>query len=46
MSEIKLVEHSAFLKSVIVWVDSTEFIQRESFWLLYDDEEVGDPDAE
>ena len=26
--------------------DSTEFIQRESFWLLYDDEEVGDPDAE
>lgn len=24
--------------------DSKEFIQRESFWLLYDDEEVGDPD--
>ena len=24
--------------------DSKELIQRESFWLLYDDEEVGDPD--
>lgn len=24
--------------------DSKEFIQKESFWLLYDDEEVGDPD--
>ena len=26
--------------------DSKELIKRESFWLLYDDEEVGDPDAE
>lgn len=26
--------------------DSKEFIEKESFWLLYDDEEVGDPDAE
>lgn len=24
--------------------DSKDLIQRESFWLLYDDEEVGDPD--
>jgi len=26
--------------------DTKEFIEKESFWLLYDDEEVGDPDAE
>ena len=24
--------------------DSKDLIQRESFWLLYNDEEVGDPD--